>query len=64
MFIDSPHSFILPLFSLAIECRGKCEINRDVSDHIYIYIANFEIISTINFKNYLSEMDLHDKKNF
>lgn len=62
MFIDSPHSFILPLFSL--ECRGKCEINRDVSDHIYIYIANFEIISTISFKNYLSERDLHDKKNF
>lgn len=31
---------------------------------IYIYIANFEIISTISFKNYLSERDLHDKKNF
>lgn len=29
-----------------------------------IYIANFEIISTISFKNYLSERDLHDKKNF
>lgn len=29
MFIDSPHSFILPLFSLAIECRAKL---TDASD--------------------------------